>query len=402
LAKLEHRFPSLGFPDPIHYRLPPRELPAQIRREIAAILWRMRKEGRLHRVRLTWSIARGVVLRFQEFCGYAVRVLDMTNLVTLEQILTKRLVRKYVRWLHDREWGVRSISAHVNRIKNILRYHPVLGDEDFSWIKGLVEEISDTEDDEFVAGGDDSVVLFSDLETSPDKIRQKRQKRLKQKGCDDRLVAFLVMQELLMLWIITHPWPPTCIRNCRIKGIRKNLFFERLPKGGPPFALTPAVEKAWRQSRHRQRFWQFLFSPAETPDHRLARGLVVQRLLRLLKIYLSKYRKVLVNPSKDPGTLFVNLAGQKFDSGKFAKLIGEICQEHLGAWLTLSEIRRIYGFAWLARNKKDPLRYEKLSVILWIGLEAVQKQFASGPIVRYPRRNSPRRGFLSRVDASSA
>lgn len=333
-----------------------------------------------------------VVLRFQELCGFAQLVLGISNPQCLEQLLTKRVIRKFVRWLHsEKNCGVGSIGSQVNRIRNVLRWHPTLGNRDFTWMKSLVEEISDAEE-ELATKCMGPVALHSDLTKVPNKIRSKR-RRLKEP--DQRLEAWLAQMELLMLLLSTHPWPPLCIRKCRIKGDRPNLFRGQIPRDNYPFTLTVQAEKKLDENSH-VRLWQYCFSSAETREQRMARGLVVQRLIPLLERFINQYRHILIGGNPDPETLFVNRSGRAFGSGAFASLVGEICLEYLDVRLTPYQIRRIYTLDWLAKHREDPNRYEQLAIILWVEPSSVIAEYGPEDRIHLPRRNAPRRAFRIR------
>ena len=80
------------------------------------------------------------------------------------------------------------------------------------------------------------------------------------------------------------------------------------------------------------------------------------------------HRSELVKGIPDPGTLFVNYAGQAFECGEFAKLVADVCYEYLGVRVPLSDFRRKFLFAWLADRSGN---VERVAAVLWIQMASV-------------------------------
>ena len=80
------------------------------------------------------------------------------------------------------------------------------------------------------------------------------------------------------------------------------------------------------------------------------------------------HRSELVKGIPDPGTLFVNYAGQAFECCEFAKLVADVCYEYLGVRVPLSDFRRKFLFAWLADRSGN---VERVAAVLWIQMASV-------------------------------
>ena len=369
-AGLQARFPLLATSLTPTFRAGAKELPQWLRGALAIMLWNLRQEAHLDGTRFPFSSARGLVLRFRELFGYAKRIYKM-EITSFDDLLAESLIRKYILFLHDeKEWNRESIRSSLNRIANALGSHPSLGERDFEWIKTCVKELPEDDDTNIDPEFDGREILLDDLATIPAKILAKRNK-LKTKN--PRIHAWLALKEFVIFFLVTHPWPPQCLRTCRITAPKGNLFVGPVPQTGGPFALFPVLKKELRKNPALQ-FWQFLFSPDEVQLGRYARGAVLPRLVSKLEPYL-KHRKVLLNGKPDPGTLLVNLAGQPFACGEFAKFVADICHEYLGRRVTPSEFRRKFLFDWLTEYPGDE---ENIATILWINPQSVNAEYKRG------------------------
>jgi site-specific recombinase XerD len=81
-------------------------------------------------------------------------------------------------------------------------------------------------------------------------------------------------------------------------------------------------------------------------------------LVPLLEEYLSIHRPVLVGKS-DPGTLFVNSAGQPMNVGQVRVLVTKLALMHTGVPVTPHLYRDVVAFEWLRTHPEDYLTVSK-------------------------------------------
>lgn len=368
-ANLAIQFPLLRTEIAPTFRFNAKSLPSWLRHDIALMICKMRDEARIDLRRFPWSAAHGLVLRFQELFGYYYQNRrELPEVYSLEQLINELIIRRYVLFLSDdKDWKRESIRAAVNTIANALGSHPELCTVDFDWVKACVQEIPEDDDSDIDADFTGTEVLLDDLALIPGKIRKKMNAST---ASNPRVRAWLGVKEFLIFFLCTHPWPAQCLRTCRIKGPKPNLFMGPRPNNGS-FAIFPALERALLK-KPKLWFWQFDFSPTEVRLGRYTRGPLVSLLARKMQGYLA-HRAVLLKGKPDPGTLFVNSAGRAFKCSEFAKLVGDICYGYQRERVSLSEFRHKYLFSWLTDYPGDE---ERVAAVLWILMDSVSATLA--------------------------
>jgi hypothetical protein len=385
-AHLGDRFPLLRTEIATTFRAGARDLPGWLRSDIAAMIWKMRSEARLDRVRFSRGAALGLVERFQYLYGYVRKV--MKELVSrMEELLDPDRIREYSLFLSKgEEWKRESIRQSLTPIANAMRAHPRLGDVDFTWVRGIVLDLPPDDDTDIDPEFDGSEILLDDLATIPGMICAERESR---KHRNPRIQAWFALKEFVVFFLVTHPWPAECLRTCRIDNPKRNLFEGPIASNWGPSALFAWLKRARRKGLQ---IWQFDFSPANTGLGRYARGPLIPPLVEKLQWYL-KYRRALLKGKPDPGTLLVNFAGKPFDGSEFGKFVSDICRKYIDSPVPVTEFRRKFLFDWLAEFPGD---VENIAAILWIQAESVRSALKRRGIEGQSPTGGARRGWIRR------
>ncbi len=388
-AGLEKNFPLLRTTIAPTNRIGARALHSNVRRDLATIIRRMRTEAKKDWRRFPFSSAEKLVIGFRDLIGYAARFHGI-QCTSLEQALTEPLVRAYIEFLYtEKRWKRESIRSHLNRLGNAMRWHTVLGSRDFAWIKACVLELPEDDDTNIAPTFTGKEVLHDDLAAIPDKICRERDQL---QGGNPRREAWLAVQEFIIFFLVTHPWPIRCLIGCRIHGPKKNLF--SVPACGARSHLpsTPPATKKVSGNSH-PKLWQFYFSPAEVKLGRVTNGILVQPLAERLEAYL-RFRRILLAGKPDPGTLLVNHAGRAFDCGTFSDVVENACQKYLGVRVKPSTFRRIFLFDWLTEY---PDEVENIARILWINAASVESVLERSNLSLQYRSNHRNTSWVRRV-----
>ncbi len=304
--------------------------------------------------------------QMEQMHGYAENVRKLGRIVSLRQILTRRFMRGFIRWLNiDRGCRRSGIDLKLRLLCLILTEHPAFFNQDFHWINDMIREIGMDEESEIQARREAREAPYEKLAQIPGAIRRMR---LRGRNLSRRAKARLVHDELLMLWLVVFPWYPRCLRECRI-GASGNVCKAEAPHGSL-VKLTASAKKALAKNPH-AKLWQFHFRAKETPDGHEVRGLLPSVLVRLLEIYLSKYRPLLLGPDSTD-TLFVNPTGGALTSHQLTQCVGRLTALHIGKWVSPSAFRPAFGRYWLGVHPGD---YHTLGAILWLNFTHVKQQF---------------------------
>jgi integrase len=141
--------------------------------------------------------------------------------------------------------------------------------------------------------------------------------------------------------------------------IGKNLINERIP---PFVGITKRDWVVEEEARNpNATFWMFKFSPEETKKENFIRCVLPQALIEILEEYLAKYRPLLVDQI-DPGTLFLNQAGNAMSITCMALTVASVTLKYGGQRITPHAFRHIAAYRWL---EESPGSYLELSKMLW-------------------------------------
>jgi integrase len=294
---------------------------------------------------------------FSHLYGFATNISGRTDIQSLPQLVQKPIVSGYLEWsINERKVKGDSLLRNLRLLHAAMRYHPSYSDIDFSWIKPLMNSIPVESAEERKKRKITKYLEYAVIENIPAMIRAQSSKTSKGKKTN---VARLAMEALLIKWFITFAWRQRNVREVRIGGENPNLFKAKIP----PFSDIDKPE--WvldeEQRNPNAEFWQFRFSPAETKMKNSVHALLHRQLVEPLEEYLSEFRPQLLRGA-DPGTLFVNQAGNAIDLIQMTHLVSGLVVRYAGRRVTPHLFRDIVAFTWLKEHPKD---YLTLSKILW-------------------------------------
>ncbi len=138
-----------------------------------------------------------------------------------------------------------------------------------------------------------------------------------------------------------------------------NLFKGKIP----PYSAVDKPEwvKQEEQQNPAAEFWQFRFGTQETKTGIAVHALLPRQLIGLLEEYLKEFRPHLIHGA-DPGTLFLNKAGNAISSSEVRSVVTARTMQYGGRRVTPHLFRDIVAYTWL---KAHPEGYLTLSKMLW-------------------------------------
>lgn len=369
-AGLENRLPLLDADSGRGetYSLPFSKMSPPLKKEVKQILAWLRARSAAGKLRMRQTTEEIVLLQLEQMLGYAENVRNLGRIVSLRQILTRRFIRSFIRWLNvDRGCRRSGIELKMRTLRSILTQHPSFRDHDYRWILDLVREIDPDEESQVKARRESREAPYETVAQIHGAIRRTR---LRGRSLSRRAKARLVHDELLMRWLVVFPWYPRCLRECRIGFPSGNVFKAQVPAGSSSFKLTASAEMALGHNPL-AKVWQFHFRATETPDGQEVRGLLPSTLVRLLEVYLRDYRPLLLGPVPTD-KLFVNQTGGDLTSHQLRQCIGRLTTHYIGKWMTPTAFRAVFGRHWLEVHPGD---YHTLGAILWLDFTYVKQLF---------------------------
>jgi hypothetical protein len=343
-----------------NYGVPIKQFPLRLKKEVLELLRWKRAEYSLDRPKdgrhreVTSKRLRQVICAV---VGYAINIRDEQNVESLPQIVQKRMIGGFVEWcINERDVKGQTLQRNLRLLSAAMHQHPTYESLDFSWFKPLLDGIPTERESELRKKKAGKYLEYKVVESIPAKIRAERPSAAR-KGIHRG--SLLVMEELLMKWLVTLPWRQRNIRECRIGGSEPNLFQGKIP----PFSDIDKPE--WVQQEEQKnpeaKFWQFRFSPDETKTGNEVNALLPRPLIGLLEEYLGEFRPHLVHGA-DPGTLFLNRAGNPLSLSQMTRTVGDLTLRHGGRRVTPHPFRDIVAYTWLKEHPEDFLT---LSKMLW-------------------------------------
>jgi hypothetical protein len=132
---------------------------------------------------------------------------------------------------------------------------------------------------------------------------------------------------------------------------------------------------AWAAELHRANpdthFWQFRY---ESKDGQLFRGLVLQRIVPLLELWLNEYRPQLIGANEDTGALFFNRARQPLTAGRLGEYVSNLSRRFAKKCVTVTSIRSSFAHHYRERNQhanKDAI----LANIQWVQYATIKLRY---------------------------
>jgi hypothetical protein len=314
----------------------------------------------------TVRVGENLLAQLEALCGYAINVLGMTGITSVDSLLTKDFLKKYVEWLKQtRKCKRPAISNRLGGLHTVIRSLDRFRGKDFSWWSDLLSTVEYEPESAIKERRRSRGLRYLQLLAVPSKIRNDR---LSAKNSSPKELTWLLHDELLMKIAVMLAWDASLIRACRISEPAPNLFKKPTPTDRSSLAFTPAATEARAKDKDVD-LWQFNF---EQEWGLGAYGFLICQVVPLLEEYLDQRPHLIDEKRGDHGCLFFRRDGAALTKSSLERLIGDISHKYAGKRVTPETIRNSFINYWLVNHPKD---YINLANILMISLESVQVRF---------------------------
>lgn len=355
--------PNLSPPGLKPYGIPLKQIPEPLQAQITRLReWKEAEfsPGRNRHCRHRPETAQA----FQDFiCRYysfTAKHVD-PNVSDLKALCNEDTMFAFVNWCRtERANSKRSLSMRLEMLYAALRTYPLFQGQDFGWLKRIIEQLCEDEDDLTRAkeGKQKRWVDYDQLSELPSRMLADADRRYTR---GSKQYASAMRDILLITWLLILPWRQRNLRECRI-GSREdgaNIFKEKIGDL-PTIARSDRIQEALKQNPAME-VWQFKFRPRETKTGHLVHGLLPRQITVLLPEYVSTYRPLLI-VGCDPGTLFLNDKGRPFSAFTIRYHVEKVAVQYFGRRVNPHLFRDIYAVKFL---EEHPENYLTLSKILW-------------------------------------
>lgn len=336
-ANLQSEFPNLNVDSACgkRFSVPMKKMSPEVREELTAILEWLAEQNRRETIRMSERTRKNITVEIERLYGFSrdyYPPLHGKPLTSLDEMLKRPVVKAFVRWLHkEHKYSRASLNMVVFNLRSMLKAHPAFENRDWEWMVDLLKEFREEPESKVEQRREERAFDYNmaTLRLIPDMLRERRESA---KGLTRIKKAWMIHDELLMLFLTTYPWPPRCLRECRVSGDSPNLM-----KKSPGDGL--------------QKVWYFYFHPEEVPRRRLATGPLPKKLVPTLNLYL-RYRRDLVKDTK-VNTLFLNRTGEPLTQLRFVLLVKKLTRSTVGKPVPPIGFRDAHGYEWLVKKPGD-------------------------------------------------
>jgi hypothetical protein len=369
-AGLQKSFPKLDVNSArsAPFRVAMKDMNPPVRIELEGILAWLAEQEASEILRMSERTRMAFAERTENLYGYAIHkhLPPLKNVVSLSDLFARNIVAGFARWGFGTGKSKQgTICVMLHSFHSVLKEHPSFRNQGWSWILDLINEFPQELESVIDARRQERAFDYDydTLAAIPQMIREKRESA---KDISDEEIGWMIHDELLILWLVTYPWPPRCLRECRIFGDHPNLM-----RGSDRIHLVsnkrrnPDIKDMVCSDK-----WFFRFDAEEVPKRRAVRGPVPLKLVPLLNLY-HEYRPFLIREN-DPGTLFLNRYGEELVSSTFILLVGDITERYVGKRIPPSAFRDIFSYDWLNKHRGD---YLTVASIRWESVHGVRFHF---------------------------
>ena len=363
-AKLQGLLPQLDpvVLKPMEYRLRVQNMAASLREEISEIVDSRRAQAAVGTVSMASATEHELIEHFEEFCGYAVRIREMENVVGLRPLLNEPFVKAFAFWLHkERKCKRTTIVGRISRMFSALKTSPLFRDCDFTWVNDIYRKLRKEPESALKERRRRRYVSFQELASIPKRMHGER---VSLGNLSPASFGFRIHDEVLLACLIMAQWPS---RFVRLAELGRNVFKGPIPKEGPPFSVPPWAKVVLSENPNAE-FWQFRY---ESPRGQLHRGLILRDIVPLLELYLETYRPLLVDPAY-AAHLFCNRSGRPLSCALLGKLVSYQIWRYLRKRVTLTAIRSSFAYFWRDRH---PNKDAVLAQIQWVDYATIKMRY---------------------------
>jgi integrase len=156
------------------------------------------------------------------------------------------------------------------------------------------------------------------------------QERIEAEGVSEVEAAWLKHDKAILSILLVLAFRQRNIRECTLTGSAgSNLVSNKLnPKLFHELEIPDCVREAYNNDASRK-FLMFVFSESETKGKRAQTEVIPLELAQILEDYL-KIRPLLVSPESDPGSLFLNRAGNALSEHNLRDLVRRLTRNYVG------------------------------------------------------------------------
>lgn len=339
------------------YRFPLKDMPESLRTAITRVVESERADKEI-----AAETQCEITEHFEDFCGYAKSIREL-DVVALEPLLKEPLVKEFAFWLHkERKCKRTTIVGRLSRMFTALETCPDFADCDFSWIRGVYRKLRREPESALKERRRQRHTAFQELAAIPGRIRDER-KILRNPSLT--ALGWRTMEELLLTFLILAQYPPRFVRKAVI-GV--NIFRGPIPEDGPPFTIPAWAEESLRANPDTH-FWQFRY---ESKEGQLFRGLVLQRIVPLLELWLNEYRPLLIGADDHTGSLFFNRDRQPLTANRLGEYVTNLSRRFAKKRITVTSIRSSFAHYYRERH---PDKDAVLANIQWVQFATIKLRY---------------------------
>jgi hypothetical protein len=362
-ATLQSQFPCLDLQNknPAEYSIRSHEMPQTLWNDIEDIVrWKreVQVKGRDSKLAVGRRTGEKILIGLMEMSGFAINLMKL-SIRRVRNLIVPKIVCGFIDWLlYERSCGIAGIIAKLASICALTRVHPLFAGRDYSWFRQKLNRLPREPRARLQKRKDMKCIRYEALAEVPVRIRAFR---VRSRGLSPVQEARLVHDQLVMSFPLHLPWRQINLRECGIQSpAAVNLFEAAIPADIWNEVDPPLWAKTARKSNPHRKFWQFVFYEQQAKGRRVIRGLIPPKLVPLLRIYLQRYRHLLIK-ERDPGTLFLNRAGRAMTQDDMPTLMVGLTSKYIGHRLTPHVMRDIYSEQFLAKGGS----VKQLQRMLW-------------------------------------
>ncbi len=339
------------------YGIPLKDFSSGLKAEVEGLLtWKQAASaaGRPKGARVRPVTAKSLELVISALVGFAAKVLGMTQIDSLKELVTEKVVGGFKDWcINTRRVKGQTVLQRLAHLFAAMGQHPSYASLDLNWFHRLLDGIEIETDTQREKRRQKHYLEYDVLASIPAQIRAAMQKSTKKAP---RSLAMLAMTELLIRWLLVLPWRQRNLRECRIGGMEPNLYKSKID----PFSRVDKPDWVRRQELENpcSEYWMIRFSANETKTGNEPEMFLPRKLIAPLEEYIEKYRPVLAG-AKDPETLFINSKGNPLSALEVTQLISQSTLRYGGRRVTPHLFRNIFVYTWLKAYPKDFLTVSK-------------------------------------------
>jgi len=384
LCRLFKRF-SVKSKNPRHYALPIEEMNDQLRAELSTIIvWKTEEGGCDYKFRIRAVTARCLLQYITELCGYAARNLDMRQITSLRQIVTRDVIHGFIIFKLSRGCSRNGIRASLLGIHGLIKHGCwVFADGEYEWFAALLKEIPKR-----VSGGRAMTSKEVRYQSLLSMVKTMWAEVKRSTEADPVKLAWQWHDLAFLSFFVLTGWRRRNVVSCTY-GFRGSNIEERdIPRDVKRAMQLP--RGARRILQRKRKLFLAHFDENSTKAKTEVWILLAAQCVNILRGYL-KHRPFLVGRRHVP-TLFMTRALKPFRGNHATAFVARLTVKHLkGARYTPRMIRHAFAAHAVTHEKLDTAQkklFHKRLATTWIYTDGCN---ASRGVVVLERHRKSRR-----------